>query len=109
MNSELSDAQAQLLHDKYTRGDTLSTEEHIQLEHWYERQDKLEASQLGLATEAKNEPDLALLKAQVDIALLQLSTVSSQIQTVSAENEALRQETEQLRHHIVHMLASQSI
>ena len=109
MNSELFDAQAQVLHDKYTRGGTLSAEEHAQLKSWYEYQDSLEAQQLNVSAETMGGQDLASLKAQIDVALLQLSTVAARIQTVSTENELLRQETERLRHRVADLLAPQSV
>jgi hypothetical protein len=94
----ISDEQGQLLHDKATRGDELSADEHSQLQTWYEAQDKLEAVSLGTALETDT---VASLQPKIDIALKQLTAITSHIQDVAAENKILRQEINRLRHQLL--------
>jgi flagellar biosynthesis/type III secretory pathway protein FliH len=72
---------AKQLHDKATRGETLSVEEQRQLANWYARQDIAEGKALGLAAGEKTS---ASLQAQVDAALAQLMTVTKRIQDLAA-------------------------
>ena len=77
------------LHNRATRGETLTPAEQDQLEAWYELQDALE-SYLIQAEEPVS--DLSQLRVQVDAALVQLTAVTQRIQTVTSENDALRKE-----------------
>ena len=100
----VSDDLAKQLHDRATRGETLSTEEQRQLESWYASQDTTESKALGLAT---GEKTLATLQAQVDAALAQLMAVAKRIQEIASENETLRREIATLRHQLVYLLEAQ--
>jgi hypothetical protein len=100
----VSDDLAKELHDKATRGQTLSAEEQRQLENWYASQDTAESKTLGLAA---GERTLATLQAQVDTALAQLMIVTKRIQKVTSENETLRREIATLRRQLVHLLEAQ--
>jgi predicted nucleic acid-binding Zn-ribbon protein len=77
------------LHDRATRGEELTTEEHKQLENWYALQDSAESSLLKSATAA---PDVSELRAQVEVVLSQLTAITQRIQQVMVENEKLRRE-----------------
>lgn len=83
------DEHAQQLHDKATRGGTLSSEEQAQLEAWYAEQDAREGAVLG---PTGMSPRLAMLHTQVETALAQLLTVTQRIQALTAHNETLRRE-----------------
>ena len=80
---------AQQLHDKATRGESLSAEEEALLQQWYARQDQEEGAML---TRTAPPESVAALQTQVDAALAQLLTVSQRIQALTAENEAVRRD-----------------
>lgn len=101
----ISDNLAKQLHDRATRGETLSAEEQTQLENWYAREDNAENRALGSAVADKT---LTTLQAQVDAALAQLMTVVKRIQEVASENESLRREIAALRRQLAHLLTPQS-
>lgn len=46
------------LHDKATRGNKLTSEEHSLLERWYDKQDKAEAKSLHLSMDVESEQTL---------------------------------------------------
>jgi len=94
----ISDDLGQVLHDRSTRGETLSAEEQIQLETWYEDQDNLESNILVTTPE---ENTIANLQSQIEVALSQLISITKRIQEVVAENEILRQDIKSLRHQLV--------
>ena len=85
----VTEDQAKQLHDRVTRDEPLSPEEHSSLEEWYTFQDGVEYKVLGLT---KNEKDLAPLYAQIEILLTQLTIVGQRIQEISTENGSLKQE-----------------
>jgi septal ring factor EnvC (AmiA/AmiB activator) len=94
----ISDELARQLHDRVTRGDELSAEELVQLEHWYALQDRAESDVLGVTAAEKTS---ATLQARIDTTLAQLTAVTKHIQEITAENEALRREITALRHQLV--------
>lgn len=77
------------LHDKATRGLTLSAEEQAQLEAWYAEQDQQERAVLGPTGLSQR---LATLHTQVETALAQLLNVTQRIQELTVHNETLRHE-----------------
>lgn len=93
------DASAQLLHDKATRGGTLTEAEKETLEAWYARQDAEEAAQL--AVHPVPSPTLTVLRAEVSAAASQLNEVTQRIQAQSDENEKLRQENAALSQRLI--------
>jgi len=90
---------AQQLHDKWTRGESLSEEERAQLKNWYALQDSAESKALGLTAAEKTS---ATLQAQIDTAQARLMEVTKRIQKIAAENETLRGEIAALRHQLAH-------
>ena len=84
-----SDTLGRMLHDRSTRGETLSVDEQTQLETWYEQQDTLEGDILG--TSSQDEAKIKL-QSEVEAALIQLTAITKRIQDVAAENKLLRQE-----------------
>jgi hypothetical protein len=62
------------LHDRATRGESLTAEERAQMEAWYSEQDRIEMNDLGVTPPAK---DMALLQAQVDSMIAQLITLKA--------------------------------
>jgi hypothetical protein len=83
------DELAQQLHDKATRGLTLSVEEQAHLAAWYAGQDQHEHTVLG---STRSSQRLATLQTHVETALAQLLTTTQRIQALTAQNETLRQE-----------------
>jgi cell division protein FtsB len=90
----VSDDLGQRLHDRATRGRTLTAEERGQLEAWYAQQDTAENDALHLL---EADTDIPTLEAQVQAALEQLAVLTSRIQQVTAENNSLRREISSLR------------
>jgi len=82
------------LHNRATRGETLSPEEQAQLEEWYAAQDRAEADDLSLTEPAET---IAALQAQIASALEQVVTVARQMQKTNDENQVLRRENAALR------------
>jgi hypothetical protein len=74
------------LHDRATRGETLSADEQRLLEEWCREEDKVEAP----ALQSRETHSLPELRAQVDAVLAQLAVVPRRLQDIAAENEALR-------------------
>ena len=85
----ISDKETKRLHDKATRGLSLTAEEQSQLQNWYSLHDSIENKKLGLTT---NEKKSVSLQNQIDTALEQLMTVTKRIQKVTSENQALKRE-----------------
>lgn len=100
----ITDDIAKKLHDRFSRGETLSAEEQKQLHDWYASQDTAESKMLGLTT---SEKTVVSLQAQVDAALAQLMTVTKRIQEVASENETLRHEIAVLRRQLMQRLGTQ--
>ena len=86
------------LHDRSTRGESLTSAEQDQLEEWYTLQDAQE-SYLLQAEEPVS--DLSQLRMQVDAALAHLTAISQRIQTVTSENDALRKEISVLQQQLM--------
>ncbi len=85
----MTDQEALQLHDRATRGKTLSEEEQTQLDAWYALQDRLDLKEFK---QTDHEDIIEKLQAQIDSALMQLHTLTARIQTIASENNTLRQE-----------------
>lgn len=94
----ISDDLGKVLHDKATRGITLSAEEQVQLQSWYDEQDAQEVAMYAAVPEVTG---VAILQAQIDATLTQLISMTRRIQAVMLENKALRQEIEGLRRQLI--------
>ena len=97
------DDAALVLHDRATRGDTLSSEEQAQLAQWYMLQDQAEQ---GILNEAKTSAasDPSDLQAQVTAALQRCITLAQHLQELSNQNEGLRKEIAGLRRQVAHQV-----
>jgi peptidoglycan hydrolase CwlO-like protein len=84
----VSDELGKQLHDRATRGETLSAQERASLETWYAAQDRVEMDVLDLTT----PETVTILQAQVDSVLEQLETAARRIQELAQENDRLRDE-----------------
>jgi len=86
-----ADLPALQLHNRATRGDTLTAGEQAALADWYERQDAEEDARL-VSSPLPVETALRPLRNDVEAASARMLTVTQDIQTLVAENEALHQE-----------------
>jgi predicted nucleic acid-binding Zn-ribbon protein len=93
------------LHDRATRGESLSADEQNLLESWYRQEDAAESAGLGAAVA---EASLVALRSQVDATLEQLSAAIKRIQSVTDENAELRRENTDLRRQLVRAFSLQS-
>ncbi len=84
----ISDDLARALHDKATRGISLSAAAQAELERWYALRDEGERQQLV----SGSDPETAVLRTQVNAALAELTSLSRGLQASTAENERLRAE-----------------
>ena len=73
------------LHDRATRGEELSKEDHVLLDAWYEAQDRAEMKSLNLA--ATDEAKTIKLQKEIDSVLIQLRTATKRIQEITREKE----------------------
>lgn len=81
------------LHDRATKGEILTPAERSQLDNWYAAQDAAESELLQPVNATEN----SRLRAQIDIALAQLTATTQRIQQVTADNAILRNEIVLLR------------
>ena len=91
------------LHDRATRGESLSPEALKQLEGWYQEQDRLEAAALGRATAS----EALALQVKLDSALARMTDTSRRIQEIAAENDALRHENAELQNQLARRRSAQ--
>jgi hypothetical protein len=88
------DNRTQELHDKATRGATLSEAEQAELDAWYAAQDTAESQ---LLADAAPSQSLTHLQADVQAAVTQIRVASLRIQALAEQNEAIRQEVTALQ------------
>jgi uncharacterized coiled-coil DUF342 family protein len=81
------------LHDRATRGRSLTTEERTLLAEWYRRLDEEEARQFA---EAPSAPTRSAAREEIDKLLGQLVLSAQRMQAIAAENDKLRHEIEEL-------------
>lgn len=101
----ISDEKGRQLHDRFTRGESLTTKEKQKLEEWYVRQDQLESEIL----KSDDLDGIANLQNQIKTALLQINMASKRIKKVTEENEALRRETALLRKKLAQQIIPQMV
>ena len=102
----VSDETGRQLHDRATRGETLTTQEQAQLNDWYEAQDRAELDSLDTVNAAK---ETASLQNQVNSALAQLIVATRRIQEITQENETLRSEISAFRHQLAQQSSPQPV
>ena len=81
------------LHDRFTRGQTLSVAERAQLQAWYTQNDQEDLAQAGLP-ETTTE---SVSQTQVDTVLAQIAAATRRIRKLEKQNEVLRQENAALQ------------
>jgi chromosome segregation ATPase len=90
----ISDEIGQKLHDRATRGETLTLEEQELLRRWYAHHDPQEMAQLNAAPVPSR---LADLQSRVQQATAQVVAQAQRIEALTAENAQLRQEIASLQ------------
>lgn len=86
------------LHDRFTRGDSLSESERAELHAWYDEQDQAEAALLARSSE---RPMTVTLDEQIRAGAQQVRVVARHIEQLVAENEQLRREIGELQRRLV--------
>jgi hypothetical protein len=95
----------QQLHDKATRGASLTPQEQNSLDAWYAQEDATEKESLHSGGNGEN---VGAIREQVDAALEQLGVAIRRVQEIAAANESLRQEVSALQHRLAQSSAPQS-
>ena len=98
--------EAQQLHDRATRGDTLIGDESQRLHAWYTELEQQEAQALfgkpkpplAMIKNAGTEEKLSRLQQEVDALLLQLSETTARLREVMEQNKHLRGEITLSKH-----------
>jgi len=101
----IPDTLGEQLHDKATRGGTLTTQERAQLDEWYQQQDAIESQSISGSS---GEGAVAALRGQVAEALAQLQAVTADIRNLAEANDRLRREVVTLRQRVAKRPAAQS-
>lgn len=105
---------AQRLHDRATRGDTLVDDEKQRLQAWYAELEQQEAKVLfgkstppSIATikNADVEEKLSRLQQEVDVLLLQLNETTVRLREVMEQNKHLRSEIAILKTQVAQQVA----
>jgi hypothetical protein len=99
----ISDVVGRQLHDRASRGGSLSANERQQLEEWLLAQDHAESNLLSSKGDA---PTLADLRSQIDAALEKVAVVTGNIRQLSEGNDVLRNEVGTLRNRLADHSAS---
>lgn len=90
----IPDLLGQQLHDRASRGLTLSAEEQAQLALWYTACDRAEA---GALAPDRSPPALAELRTQLNSAVNQVVAVTQRVQELTKANDTLRLEIDSLQ------------
>jgi hypothetical protein len=85
------------LHDRATRGNSLTPEERLSLEAWYARHDAEEMATLAAAPLSQ---DVTAMRERMKETLAQLVTVTQRIHALAVENERLYHEFAALREQV---------
>lgn len=88
------DQQMLQLHDRATKGESLSAVEQAALQNWYAEQDRAESV---LLSQREVNLDSAVWREQLKTALERISQTAAENEKLAAQNEILRGENEKLR------------
>lgn len=91
----IQNASISQLHDRATRGQSLTAGELSDLEAWYELQDEEEQKTLSTAA-ARPSDILSTLREETDAIISHLVITTQRIQTLNEENEVLRRDINEL-------------
>jgi len=101
----IADKTGKKLHDKFTRGVELTSEEHAQLEDWYTQQDIQEEQKL-IGRSSDDALELKFQKA-LEYAHQSLAQLSKQLKETEQENNQLRAENRKIRQQLEKLLLRQ--
>ena len=101
----INEVSVQSLHDRATRGESLTDQEQAELQQWYTRLDHRESDVLSRVPPSRTVADL---EAQVAAAVGQLQSVTQRIQKLSADNVEVRQEIVDLQRQLAQKSATQT-
>ena len=101
----INEVSVQSLHDRATRGESLTDQEQAELQQWYTRLDHRESDVLSQVPPSRTVADL---EAQVAAAVEQLQSVTQRIQKLSADNVEVRQEIVDLQRQLAQKSATQT-
>ena len=90
----IPDEIGQKLHDRATRGETLTADEQDRLQLWYDQHDRQEMAQLSAAPVPSR---LADLQSRVQEVTAQVVVQARHIEALTSENAQLRQEIASLQ------------
>ncbi len=102
---EIDNQLGQQLHDRATRGQTLTVEEQAQLQAWYDFHDQAEAELLR--ANWKPRFDSAAIERGILEQLDQIAVVTEKIRVLEIENAQLRQELSELRRNLAQRRSAQ--
>ncbi len=85
----ISDEVGKKLHDKATRGVTLSSADQKRLKIWYKDQDDAECESLKLSTSLKSE---TMLQKEIDSILIKIGAANEEISKLSNHNKLLKKD-----------------
>ncbi len=88
------EANTEELHDRMTKGETLSSEEQTALQIWYDEQDRAEDSLFG---QGSPNSDTARLREQLNTGLSEVVQAAKEVERLTEQNEILRRENAKLR------------
>ena len=91
----LSDELGMQLHDRETIGESLTTQEKVQLEAWYAQKDAAEMAMLEAAQVPL--PNLVMLQDQVDATIRHLTDGVERLYQITQENKSLREEIAEIK------------
>jgi hypothetical protein len=93
------------IHDKITRGESISAEERLLLDQWYAQLDAEENAGLD---QIRTPKDLPALRARVDATVAQVRNVTQRIQILAAETELVRRDVQVLQRQLAQKTAKMS-
>ncbi len=102
----LTDEVGKQLHDKATRGKTLTFKEHKLLERWYDEQDKAESKSLYLSVDVESEQTL---QRQIELTLIKIESATDQIHKLANENQSLRNDITRIHRQLSEKTMAQTI
>lgn len=102
----VSDEVGLKLHDRATRGQTLTAEEQVLLQAWYDEKNREEAAQLNLSATTASVTEL---EEQVRKAEQQALELIRQNQAIAAQNEAIRANIALLRRKLEERTSAQPV
>ena len=93
------------LHDRATRGESLTADEQQKLQKWYKAQDRAEDELINHGAAVQNES----WRDELNAALNEITQTSGENEKIAAQNEILRLENEKLRRTVESRLLKETV